>query len=67
MAELKSELKAEMKALSPMSSLIQSSKRLCSELVQVINQNTEELREDLNDAGIKIRTKVRAAAVYSAE
>lgn len=37
------------------------------ELVQVINQNTEDLREDLNEAGIKIKTKVRNRSGYSAE
>jgi hypothetical protein len=35
------------------------------ELVQVINRNTEELREDLNRAGFPVRTKVRGG--YSAE
>ena len=35
------------------------------ELVQVINRNTEELREDLNRAGFPVRTKARGS--YSAE
>jgi hypothetical protein len=35
------------------------------ELVQVINRNTEELREDLNRAGFPVRTKARGG--YSAE
>jgi hypothetical protein len=35
------------------------------ELVQVLNRNTEELREDLNRAGFPVRTKARGS--YSAE
>jgi gas vesicle protein len=65
MAGLKSELKAEMKAFVTHEQLNTIIKAAVRELVQVINQNTEDLREDLNDAGIKIRTKVRDRSGYS--
>jgi hypothetical protein len=74
MSGLKSELKADMAGLKSelkafvtheqLNTIIKAAVR---ELVQVINQNTEDLREDLNDAGIKIRTKVRDRSGYSAE
>ena len=47
-------------------SLIYDHQAAVHELVQVINRNTEELREDLNRAGLQVRTKdVRGG--YSAE
>jgi hypothetical protein len=67
MAGLKSELKAEMKAFVTHEQLNTIIKAAVRELVQVINQNTEDLREDLNDAGRKIRTKVRDRSGYSAD
>ena len=66
-ADLKAEIKAEMKAYVTHDQLNITIKAAVHELVQAINQNTEDLREDLNNAGIKIRTKVRGRGSYSAE
>jgi hypothetical protein len=61
------DLKAEMKAYVTHDQLNIIIKAAVHELVQMINQNTEDLREDLNSAGVKIRTKVRGRGSYSAE
>jgi hypothetical protein len=66
-ADLKADIKAEMKAYVTHDQLNIIIKAAVHELVQVINQNTEDLREDLNSAGVKIRTKVRGRGSYSAE
>jgi glutaredoxin 2 len=59
--------KEDLKSFATREELYAVVRAAIKELVQVINQNTEDLREDLNEAGIKIRTKVRNRSGYSAE
>ena len=66
-AEMKADLKAEMKAYVTHDQLSIVIKAAVHELVQVINQNTEDLREDLANSGIKFRTRTRGRGNYSAE
>jgi predicted nucleic acid-binding Zn-ribbon protein len=67
MSGLKADLKAEMKAYVTHEQLNIIIKAAVQELVQVINQNTEDLREDLANSGIKFRTRTRGRGNYSAE
>jgi hypothetical protein len=67
MSGLKAELKAEMKAYVTHEQLNIVIKAAVRERVQVINQNTEDLREDLANSGIKFRTRTRGGGNYSAE
>jgi len=57
--ELKAELKAELKSFVTHDQLNIIIKAAVHELVQVINRNTEDLREDLNRQGIAVRAKAR--------
>ena len=66
-ADLKADLKAEMKAYVTHDQLNITIKAAVHELVQVINQNTEDLREDLANSGIKFQTRTRGRGNYSAE
>jgi rRNA-processing protein FCF1 len=57
--------KEDLKNLAAREELYSVVRAAVQELVQVINRNDEELREDSNRAGIPVRTKARGS--YSAE